>query len=148
MYPVVYPLGDFCVPAEDLSSLRRLGPQWLSATLSVQRRVTDRWQRITPSASTHLGRLTYGQEVAGSTVVHLEPLDGELAVASHWVVMDAIMPWIESHAAICLILSVVLGIWPVGLFMLWTLAKSKGMTMKEYAKKHQGRNRSYHGGGD
>ena len=47
------------------------------------------WQRITPPASTHLGRLTYGQEVAGSTVVHLEPLDRELAVASHWVVMDS-----------------------------------------------------------
>ena len=42
-------------------------------------------------ASTHLARLTYGQEVAGSTVVHLEPLDGELAVASHWVaVFDSI----------------------------------------------------------
>jgi len=58
------------------------------------------------------------------------------------------MQWIESHAAICLILLFVLGIWPVGFFMLWTLAKSKGMTMKEYAKKHPRRNTGYQGGGD
>jgi hypothetical protein len=31
--------------------------------------------------------------------------------------MDTIMQWVESHAAICLILSFVLGVWPVGLFM-------------------------------
>ena len=104
-----------------------IGPQWLPAPL-LSAGQSDCWrQRKTPSASTHLGRLTYGQEVAGSTVVHLEPLDGELALPSHWVVMDTIMQWIESHAAICLILSFVLGIWPVGLFMLWTLAKSKGI---------------------
>ena len=78
-------------------------------------------------------------------MVDLEPLDGELALASHWVVMDTIVQWVIDHTlAICLILFI--GIWPVGLLMFWTLAKVNGMTLKEYVKKRQ--NGDYHSGGD
>ena len=66
------------------------------------------WQRKTPSASTHLGRLTYGQEVAGSTVVHLEPLDGDLAVESHWVVMSFLsIRLIAAGVVVALILGII-----------------------------------------
>ena len=86
----------------------RLGPQWPSTAL-LSAGQSDCWrQRKTPSASTHLGRLTYGQEVAGSTVVHLEPLDGDLAVESHWVVMSFLsIRLIAAGVVVALILGII-----------------------------------------
>ena len=67
-------------------------------------------------------------------------------MASHWVVMDTIVQWaIDHYLTICLIFFI--GMWPVGLFMFWTLAKIKGMTLKEYMKKRVGGSTDYHSGG-
>ena len=59
--------------------------------------------------------------------------------------MDTIVQWaIDHYLTICLIFFI--GMWPVGLLMLWILAKVSGMTMKEYVKKRQ--NGDCHTGGD
>ena len=70
--------------------------------------ILRRWQGEALPASTHLARLTYGQEVAGSTVVHLEPLDGDLAVESHWVVMSFLsIRLIAAGVVVALILGII-----------------------------------------
>ena len=59
--------------------------------------------------------------------------------------MDTIVQWAIDHTlAICII--AFFGVWPVGWFAVWTLAKANGMTLKEYVKKRQ--NGDYHSGGD
>ena len=81
----------------------------------------------------------------------VDPLDPDLTLASHWVAVEAIEQWVNSHVIltdILLILLVVFG-WPALCFFLWWLmAKRKGMTMKEYAKKHPGDGSGRHIGGD
>ena len=59
--------------------------------------------------------------------------------------MDTIVQWaIDHYLTICLIFFI--GMWPVGLLMFWTLAKIKGMTLKEYIKTRDPGD--YHSGGE